>query len=78
MLSHASNGNKSNYRVTSVEFAEDSSLVSCGFGDSNLRIWTLTPNKLRAVKQLEDLEIIDKEAGKSQLGTAVVMGCQPT
>ena len=51
------------YSVTCVDIAEDSSLMSCGFGDSNIRIWTLTPNKLRAVKQLEDLELIDKEAG---------------
>ena len=52
-------------RATNVEFAEDSSLMSSGFGDSNLRVWTLTPNKLRAVKQLEELELIDKEAGRT-------------
>ena len=37
--------------------------MACGFGDSNLRVWTLTPNKLRAVKQLDELELIDKDAG---------------
>ena len=51
------------FRATSVDFAEDSSLMCSGFGDSNIRVWTLTPSKLRAVKQLEELELIDKEAG---------------
>ncbi|XP_060561519.1 LOW QUALITY PROTEIN: transcription initiation factor TFIID subunit 5-like [Ruditapes philippinarum] len=48
--------------LTSVEISEDSSLMCTGFGDSNIKIWSLTPNKLRSMKQLESLEIIDKES----------------
>ncbi|ELT88262.1 hypothetical protein CAPTEDRAFT_225253 [Capitella teleta] len=48
--------------VTSVDFCEDSSLMAAGFADSQIRVWTMTPNKLRAIKTSDDLNIIDKEA----------------
>jgi transcription initiation factor TFIID subunit 5 len=37
--------------------------MAAGFADSQIRVWSLTPNKLRAMKQVDDLNIIDKEAG---------------
>ena len=52
------------YSLTSLEVCEDSSIISAGFGDSKIKIWTLTPNRLRSMKPLDELNIIDKEAGK--------------
>lgn len=53
-----------NYRLTSIEISEDSSLMFTGFGDSNIKVWSLTPSKLRCMKQMDELELIDKETGK--------------
>ncbi|KAL4217146.1 Major facilitator superfamily domain-containing protein 3 [Mactra antiquata] len=47
--------------LTSVEISEDSSLLCTGFGDSNIKVWSLTPNKLRSMKQPDELELLDKE-----------------
>ena len=55
------------FSVTTVEICEDSSLLSAGFADSQVRIWTMSPNKLRGMKPSADLDLIDKEAGESQL-----------
>ena len=49
-------------RVTCVEFCEDSSLLAVGFSDSILKVWSLVPQKLRAMKPAEQLADIDKEA----------------
>lgn len=51
-------------RVTSAEVSEDSSLLAVGFTDSIIKIWTLVPQKLRAMKSAEQLQDIDREAGK--------------
>ena len=51
------------FRVTTVNICEDSSLLSAGFSDSTIRVFTLTPNKLRSMKSGEELEIIDKDSG---------------
>ncbi|XP_074652274.1 transcription initiation factor TFIID subunit 5-like [Tubulanus polymorphus] len=48
--------------VTSVDVSEDSSLLSAGFADSSIRVFTLTPNSLRKMKTSDELELIDKEA----------------
>ncbi|XP_046989330.1 transcription initiation factor TFIID subunit 5 [Schistocerca americana] len=48
--------------VTSAEIAEDSSLLAVGFADSVIKIWTLVPQKLRAMKSAEQLQDIDREA----------------
>ncbi|XP_046457923.1 transcription initiation factor TFIID subunit 5-like [Daphnia pulex] len=48
--------------VTCVEFCEDSSLLAVGFSDSILKVWSLVPQKLRAMKPAEQLADIDKEA----------------
>jgi transcription initiation factor TFIID subunit 5 len=48
--------------LTSVEICEDASLMSAGFSDSVVRVWSLTSAKLRSIKSSEELNIIDKEA----------------
>jgi transcription initiation factor TFIID subunit 5 len=54
-------------RVTSAEVSEDSSLLAVGFTDSIVKVWTLVPQKLRAMKSAEQLQDIDREAGKDLL-----------
>ncbi|GIX77637.1 transcription initiation factor TFIID subunit 5 [Caerostris extrusa] len=49
-------------KVTSAEFCEDSSLLSAGTCDSLVKIWSLTNNKLKAMKSALELENVDKEA----------------
>lgn len=49
--------------VTTVNVCEDSTLISAGFGDSTIKMWSLSPNRLRSMKPLDDLTLIDKEAG---------------
>ncbi|CAG5124648.1 unnamed protein product [Candidula unifasciata] len=48
--------------VTCVDISEDSSLLAAGFTDGNIRVWSLTPNKLKDMKDPDDLDLIDKEA----------------
>ncbi len=52
--------------LTSLEVCEDSSLISAGFGDSKIKIWTLTPNRLRTMKRVDELNLIDKESGATR------------
>ncbi|XP_013785229.1 transcription initiation factor TFIID subunit 5-like [Limulus polyphemus] len=48
--------------VTCVEIAEDSSLLAAGFVDAAVRVWSITPNSLKAMKPASELEQTDKEA----------------
>uniref|UniRef100_A0A8C5QXC6 Transcription initiation factor TFIID subunit 5 n=1 Tax=Leptobrachium leishanense TaxID=445787 RepID=A0A8C5QXC6_9ANUR len=48
--------------LTAVDVTDDSSLVAGGFADSTVRVWSLTPKKLRSVKNSSDLGLIDKES----------------
>lgn len=48
--------------VTSVDISEDSSLLAAGFADGLVKVWSLTPNKLKEMKNPDDLDMIDKEA----------------
>ena len=50
--------------LNSVSISNDSSLLSGGFEDSSVRVWSLTPKKLRMLKSPSELAQIDKEAGK--------------
>ena len=50
-----------NAAVICVEIAEDSSLLAAGFSDSTIRLWPLSPTKLKKIKPAHDLEVIDKE-----------------
>ena len=49
--------------LNSVSISNDSSLLSGGFEDSSVRVWSLTPKKLRMLKSPSELAQIDKEAG---------------
>lgn len=33
-----------------MDFTDDSSLIAGGFADSSVRVWSVTPKKLRKVK----------------------------
>ncbi|XP_054974743.1 transcription initiation factor TFIID subunit 5 isoform X1 [Sorex araneus] len=48
--------------LTAVDVTDDSSLIAGGFADSTVRVWSVTPKKLRSVKQAADLSLIDKES----------------
>ncbi|CAH3195506.1 unnamed protein product [Porites evermanni] len=50
--------------LNTVSISEDSSLLSGGFEDSSVRVWSLTPKKLRMLKPPSELAQIDKEAGQ--------------
>lgn len=50
------------YQVCCAEISEDSSMMAVGFTDSIIKIWSLTPNKLREMKPTDQLQDIDKEA----------------
>jgi WD40 repeat protein len=58
--------------VTSVDISDDSSLLAAGFADSVIRVWSLTPGKLRSMKPPDDLNIIDKEAGGYSLDKVII------
>ena len=51
------------FRLNVVEFSDDSTMLAGGFDDSAIRIWSLTPRKLRTLKTPFELARIDKEAG---------------
>ncbi|XP_019215158.1 transcription initiation factor TFIID subunit 5 isoform X1 [Oreochromis niloticus] len=48
--------------LTAVDLTDDSSLIAGGFADSTVRVWSVTPKKLRKVKSAADLNLIDKES----------------
>lgn len=51
-----------NYSVCCAEITEDSSMVAVGFNDSIVKVWTLVPQKLKAMKSTEQLEEVNIEA----------------
>ncbi|XP_033114696.1 transcription initiation factor TFIID subunit 5-like [Anneissia japonica] len=48
--------------LISADISDDSSMMTCGFADSCVRVWSVTPKKLRNMKPLKQLDAIDKEA----------------
>lgn len=50
------------YRVCCAEITEDSSMLAVGFNDSIVKVWTLVPQKLKAMKSAEQLEEVNIEA----------------
>lgn len=50
------------YTVTCAEVSEDSSLVAIGFSDSLIKVFSLTPGKLRELKAADALKEIDRDA----------------
>ncbi|KAL4708115.1 hypothetical protein ACJJTC_009894 [Scirpophaga incertulas] len=53
----------SGYSAISADICDDSSLLAVGFSNSNIKVWTLTPVRLRGMKSAEKLQDIDREAG---------------
>lgn len=51
-----------NYTVTCAEISEDSSLIAIGFSDSSIKVWSLSPVKLREMKGADLLKEIDRDA----------------
>ena len=49
--------------VTAAEVAEDSSLLAVAFSDSAIKVWSLVPQKLRMMKDGEQLADVEREAG---------------
>ncbi|XP_023931826.1 transcription initiation factor TFIID subunit 5-like, partial [Lingula anatina] len=47
--------------TTSIEISEDSSILSAGFSDAVIKVWSTTPNKLRCMKTGVELDMIDKD-----------------
>lgn len=48
--------------VHCVEISEDSALLAAGLSDSTIKVWSLTPSKLKSMKSAYELELIDREA----------------
>ncbi|CAG5021994.1 unnamed protein product [Parnassius apollo] len=46
-----------------ADICDDSTLLSVGFNNSTIKVWTLTPVRLRGMKSAEKLQDIDREAG---------------
>ncbi|KAB0795862.1 hypothetical protein PPYR_09695 [Photinus pyralis] len=51
-----------NYTVTCAEITEDSSILAVGFSDSIVKVWTLVPQKLKAMKSAEQLQDVNTDA----------------
>jgi transcription initiation factor TFIID subunit 5 len=49
--------------VVCAEISDDSSSLAVGFTNSQIKVWSLVPQKLRAMKSAEKLQDIDYEAG---------------
>ena len=49
--------------ITSVDICDDSSLLAYGSQDSVVRVQSITPSKIRTMKNAEALNDIDKDAG---------------
>lgn len=48
--------------MTCAEVTEDSSMLAVGFSDSIVKVWTLVPQKLKAMKSAEQLQDISTDA----------------
>ena len=51
-----------NMAALCVDISEDSNYIAAGFSNSIIKVWPLTPQKLRIIKPSNQLDIIDKEA----------------
>lgn len=57
-----------------AQISDDSTLLAIGFADSFIRIWPLTPGKLRGLKPATELENLDKESDDVMLRIMMDMG----
>ncbi|KAL5276607.1 TAF5.2 family protein [Megaselia abdita] len=48
--------------VICTDVSDDASMLAAGFTDSHVKVWSLTPAKLREMKSAENLKDIDKDA----------------
>lgn len=48
--------------VICTDVSDDTSMLAAGFVDSHIKVWSLTPAKLREMKSAESLKDIDKDA----------------
>ncbi|XP_037936602.1 transcription initiation factor TFIID subunit 5-like [Teleopsis dalmanni] len=48
--------------VCSAEVSEDSTILAVGLTDSSIKVWSLTPSKLREMKTAEQLKDVDKDS----------------
>ncbi|CAB3231072.1 unnamed protein product [Arctia plantaginis] len=53
----------SGHTAVCTDICDDSTLLAVGFSNSHIKVWTLTPVKLRGMKSAEKLQDIDREAG---------------
>lgn len=53
--------------VVSAEVSEDSSLLAVSFSDATIKVWSLCPQKLRTMKDAEQLVDVERDAGTLQL-----------
>ena len=51
-----------NMAALCVDISEDSNYIAAGFSNSTIKVWPLTPNKLRILRPSQQLEVIDKES----------------
>lgn len=63
--------------VCCAEISEDASMMAVGFSDSRIKVWSLVPQKLKAMKNAEQLQDINLEAGKISLGDGKDNTCTP-
>ncbi|KAL0894765.1 hypothetical protein ABMA27_013297 [Loxostege sticticalis] len=52
----------SGHTAISADICDDSTLLAVGFNNSTIKVWTLTPVRLRGMKSAEKLLDIDREA----------------
>ncbi|CAG9784433.1 unnamed protein product [Diatraea saccharalis] len=53
----------SGHTAISADICDDSTLLAVGFNNSTIKVWTLTPVRLRGMKSADKLQDIDREAG---------------
>ncbi|KPJ15131.1 Transcription initiation factor TFIID subunit 5 [Papilio machaon] len=53
----------SGHSAICADICDDSTLLAVGFSNSIIKVWTLTPVRLRGMKSADKLQDIDKEAG---------------
>ncbi|KAL3280921.1 hypothetical protein HHI36_004148 [Cryptolaemus montrouzieri] len=51
-----------NHSVCCAEITEDSSMLAVGFNDSIVKVWSLVPQKLKALKSAQQLQEVNIEA----------------
>ena len=56
------NSNSNQSMALCVDISEDSYYIAAGFSNSVIKVWPLTPQKLKMMRPSNQLEIIDKES----------------